>query len=95
MTYEEAVEKVNEHFRLAYKKTLDDLEISDVPGYWNDKEAKIHTNHPLNNCIGNQGVPFKLSYTYIDPCRDHRGRFASQSRTWKVIYDKEKGKIEI
>jgi hypothetical protein len=63
---------------------MSELEISEVPGYWRDKEAKIHKGHPLHGCIGCM-KPFKATYVYFDKNRDEKGRFASPYRTWKTI----------
>lgn len=78
-TINEARERVREHFWLYYKVKLEDLEITSVPGYWQDKEAKKH--------IG--GKPFKATYKYLDPSRDEKGRFASPYRTWRILFEAE------
>lgn len=76
--------KVRESFKLRYRVDLDDLIISDVPGYWKDKEAKMHPGHPLHKCIGCEG-PFAATYTFFDPSRDLSGKFASPTRTWAIL----------
>jgi hypothetical protein len=69
--------------RIHYRKGLDEMEISDVPGYWRDKQPQMHTGHPLHGCLGCSG-PFRATYTYFDaPRRD--GRFASRTRTWAIL----------
>jgi hypothetical protein len=75
--------RVDEHMRLHYGVSLDDLEMSDVPGYWKDKEPRMHPNHPLHSCIGCNG-PFRATYTFHDTGRTN-GRFASRTRTWAVL----------
>jgi hypothetical protein len=74
---------VDSHMRLHYRKGLDEMEISDVPGYWRDREPKMHTGHPLHGCLGCSG-PFRATYTYYDSPRRY-GRFASRTRTWKIL----------
>lgn len=37
--------KVNEHMIIYYRKTLYELEISDVPGYWKDKDGWVYVYH--------------------------------------------------
>ena len=74
---------VDSHMRLHYRKGLDEMEISDVPGYWRDREPQMHTGHPLHGCIGYSG-PFRATYTYYDPPR-RDGRFASRTRTWAIL----------
>lgn len=74
---------VDFHMRLHYGKGLDEMEISDVPGYWRDKEPQMHTGHPLHGCLGCSG-PFRATYTYYDPPR-RDGRFASRTRTWEIL----------
>ena len=82
------VEKVNLHMKVRYGKSLDDMEISHVPGYWRDKEPQMHKGHPLHTCLG-CGEPFKATYTYFDPARSVDGRFASRTRTWRSIAESE------
>ena len=85
----DAYKRVDAWLYIKYGKHLNDLEISDVPGYWIDKEATMHPGHPLHTFIGCSG-PFKASYTYTDCIRDRNGRFASRTRTWKLIKDYER-----
>jgi hypothetical protein len=77
-------EKVSQHMKLYYNKSMSELEISEVPGYWRDLEPKKHNNHPLHGCIGCES-PFNATYVYHDKNRDENGRFASPYRTWKTI----------
>jgi len=86
---ENAYKRVDEWMYIKYGKHLKDLDISDVPGYWRDKEATMHPGHPLHTFIGCSG-PFKASYTYTDSIRDRNGRFASRTSTWKLIKDYER-----
>lgn len=76
-------QRVTAHMLLHYRVRLDDLEISDVPGYWRDKEPKIHPGHPLHGCLFNSG-PFQATYTFFDEPRLN-GRFASRTRTWRAL----------
>jgi hypothetical protein len=78
---------VDSHMRLHYRKGLDEMEISDVPGYWRDREPQMHTGHPLHGCLGCSG-PFRATYTYYDPPR-RDGRFASRTRTWAILANAE------
>ncbi|WP_414041497.1 hypothetical protein ACJU26_05395 [Acidithiobacillus sp. M4-SHS-6] len=80
--------RVDAHMRLHYQVSLDDLEIGDVPGYWQDKEPKIHAGHPLHGCLFCEG-PFVATYTYFDHWKDRRGRFASPTRTWKALRERK------
>jgi hypothetical protein len=85
----EAIERVREHMKRKYRVDLDDLVISDVPGYWKDKEPKMHKGHPLHRCLGCDG-PFCATYTYLDHPRDYTtGKFASPYRTWRILHNKE------
>lgn len=80
---EAACRRVSRHMKMKYGVSLDELDISDVPGYWKDREARMHPGHPLHGCLGCSG-PFKAAYTYFDPPREH-GRFASPTRTWAIL----------
>lgn len=74
---------VAQHMWTAYRKDIADLEITDTPGYWSDREPQMHPGHPLHGFLGCSG-PFKATYTYFDPPR-HNGRFASRTRTWAAL----------
>lgn len=71
------------HMRMKYRVEMQDIEITDTPGYWRDREPKMHPGHPLHGCIGCDG-PFRATYSYFDPPREH-GRFASPTRTWAAL----------
>jgi hypothetical protein len=75
--------RVAVHMRMKYRVEMQDIEITDTPGYWRDKEPKMHPGHPLHGCIGCDG-PFRATYTYFDPPRAH-GRFASPTRSWAAL----------
>lgn len=68
---------------MRYGVSMDDLELSDVPGYWRDREPKMHPGHPLHGCLGCRG-PFRATYTYFDEPRIN-GRFASPTRAWAAL----------
>lgn len=71
------------HMRLKYRVEMDEIEITDTPGYWQDIEPKMHPGHPLHRCIGCEG-PFRATYTYFDSPRI-AGRFVSITRTWAAL----------
>lgn len=75
--------RVDAHMRLWYRVSLADLEQTDIPGYWRDKEPRMHPGHPLHGCLGCDG-PFRATYTYFDPPRSG-GQFASTTRTWAAL----------
>ena len=75
-------EKVNDYMLLHYNVSVYDMDLSTTPGYWQDKQAKIHEGHPLHSCLSCQG-PFKATYTFFDSRKD--GKFLSPTRTWKRI----------
>jgi len=84
-TTAELVRRVDAHMRLHYRVSLDDLEMTDTPGYWKDKQPKMHPGHPLHSFLFCDG-PFRATYTYFDPPRIG-GRFASVTRTWAALRD--------
>ena len=81
-----AMERLRSHMRTYYNVDLDDLEITHVPGYWQDKEPKMHPGHPLHGCVFCEG-PFRATYRYLDPIRHSKGRFSSPYRTWRLLYE--------
>ena len=80
---EDAVRRVDAWMRLKYGIGLDQMDITSTPGYWQDKEPKMHLGHPLHVCALCFG-PFKATYTYFDPRREN-GRFVSRTRSWAAI----------
>jgi hypothetical protein len=80
-----AAERVAAHFATYYRVSMEDVEITETPGYWRDREAKMHPGHPLHGCLGNEG-PFKATYRYLDQPRVN-GRFASPTRTWRELFE--------
>ena len=83
------IQRVDSSMRMRYGIGLDAMEITDTPGYWRDKVAKMHRGHPLHGCLGCSG-PFKATYTYFDTRRD-RGRFVSPTKSWRTIRDSASG----
>ena len=77
------IQRVDSWMRLKYGIGLDDMEITDTPGYWQDKKPRIHRGHPLHSCLGCDGA-FRATYTYFDSHREH-GRFVSPARSWRII----------
>lgn len=82
--------RVASHMRMKYRVGLDEIEITDTPGYWRDKKPKMHPGHPLHSCLDCDG-PFRATYTYFDPSRE-RGQFVSPTRTWAALRDNPGGK---
>jgi hypothetical protein len=78
--------KVSEYFKWKYSINLKDLDITDTPGYWRDKETKMHPGHPLHGCMFCDG-PFKATYTYYDNFRGLDGKYQSRTSTWRKIYN--------
>lgn len=76
-------DRVAAHMRTRYGVDMADIEIADTPGYWRDKQPRMHPGHPLHGCVGCAG-PFRATYTYFDAPR-LGGRFASPTRTWAAL----------
>jgi len=62
----EAIERVRKYMWTRYHVSLDDIRITSTPGYWEDREPKIHAGHPLHGCLFCEG-PFRATYVYLDP----------------------------
>lgn len=69
--------------RIRYRVSLDDLEITEAPGYWQDRVGKVHPGHMLPSCCLCAG-PVLSTYTYFDSNRVG-GRFASPTRSWAAL----------
>lgn len=83
-TYEEAIKWVNDDFQMRYKKTLDDMVIEPVRGYWRQKEP----------CKGECGMghtqPLCHTYYFAQPGKGRNGRFLKPYRAWEVIRSERK-----
>lgn len=85
---EEIREQVDRSMRQRYRIGLDEMVTTSTPGYWQDKEPKLHIGHPLHNCMFCDG-PFKATYTFFDEGRLN-GRFVSPTASWKAIRESER-----
>ena len=92
MTYEKAIDNVKWHFKTYHGKSIDDYEITNIPGYWRAKEpcgGKHKCRAPIHGFMFNEG-PTKHTLYYAEPgLRDSKGRFISQFRAWKLIKEHE------
>jgi len=88
-----AKKRVNEYFLLHYKKKIEQLEISNVPGYWIDKKYCENCKHPLHGFLFNES-PLKHSYFYVQhEFRDKKGKFISPHKDWKTIFEQNNKEI--
>lgn len=76
--------KVDTYMWLYYGKRLDQLETTDVPGYWRDRDGCMYDKDCYFDCKKCKG-PYKSTYKYLDRGRDKRGRFESKYKTWKYL----------
>lgn len=76
-------QRVDQYMRLKYRMPLSEMEITSTPGYWQDKEPRMHRGHPMHSCLFCDG-PFRATYTYFDTPRVN-GKFASPTRTWQAM----------
>ncbi len=80
-------ERVEQHMQTYYRKSLDDLEITDTPGYWRDKKLcggreKCHAPiHQFIHCEG--GI--QHTYYFAEYGRDKKGRFLRPFRAWEEL----------
>jgi len=72
----ELYRRVDSYMRRKYRVSLDDLEPTNTPGYWRDKEPRMD---PLSS------KPFRFTYTYYDHQRGIKGRFDSRTKTWAEL----------
>lgn len=64
--------------------TINDLEISDTPGYWRLKKPCLgypQCRHPIHRCLFEEG-PTYHTISYFDTKRDETGRYISPYATW-------------
>lgn len=79
-----AARRVDIEFRCRFGKNLSDLEITNIPGWWRDKNLSRHPGFP---------VDYRASYRYLDPVRRPNGSFRGMFRTWQILWwaEVEKG----
>lgn len=90
-----AQKRLRHYLRLYHRATLDDVEITDVPGYWKRKlpcDGQGSCHSPIHWCLGNQGQ-IRHTISYQDEGRVN-GRFASPYRTWRTIKAHQQGTTE-
>lgn len=84
---EKAKERLSNFLKWNFHLALDDIEITDEPGYWREKEAcaglKGGCRNPLHGYLFNEG-PIYHTIQYLDPGRVN-GRFSSPYITWKIL----------
>lgn len=85
-----AEERVRSYLRLRHPDIqYEDLEISDVPGYWRIKipcDGKTGCRHPIHSCLFNE-YPSCHTISFRDENHTLDGKFASPYRTWKELHD--------
>lgn len=83
----DAIARVDQAFRQRYRSSISEFAISDVPGYWRHLVpcggASGGCREPVHGCVFSEG-PIYHTVSYFDVPRI-RGRFASPTRTWKLI----------
>lgn len=81
-------ERVAWHFRFYYRAAMEDVAITDTPGYWKYKQScggRGVCPAPIHACLFNEG-PIRHTLSYFDPGRDPRtGRWQSTTRTWRIM----------
>lgn len=82
---EDARSMLDLHLRIHYSLTADDVEISDVRGFWYIKElCDENCHHPIHGCLGCEGrIHHTISYKPFG--RDSKGRFLSCYRVWDAL----------
>lgn len=89
-----AEERFAHWLKLYHNLTPDQVEISPTRGYWTIKEkcgGAGRCRHAIHGCLFNE-KPTNHTVYYADEGRIN-GRFASQYRTWRELYDKEKNAL--
>jgi hypothetical protein len=96
--YEAAYKRVDDWMFLYYRKHLDDLEITDTPGYWREKEPcggrASGCRHPIHGCLFNSGATHHTVRFVELNCRGPDGRFISRHQSWRVLKEGDKGDLE-
>lgn len=73
-----AAERVDRHFRLIYRRSLDEYEISDIPGYWRLREPCTRCAPPARE--------HRHTASYYDDSKDPAsGQFVSPYQTWREL----------
>lgn len=95
MDVDEAKQKLIDYLNLYHRKvSIDDLIITDTPGYFRLKKkcgGRGICNNPIHTFLFNEGGIFH-TISFFDNARDKtNGRFISPYRTWETL--KESGAL--
>jgi hypothetical protein len=99
MEKEEAEKRLNNYLTMHYHKTIDDVVISSVRGYWKDKELCDITTcgSPLHGFMGcSSAVKHTYHFREYD-LRNKKGQIISPFRVWDTLNGKtmiEKGESQ-
>lgn len=89
MTVEEANKALEIHLKIYYSMTLDDVEITDVKGYWHMKKlCDENCHHPIHTCLGCKGR-MHHSIHFVQHYRNDKGQFRSPYLVWKVLHEEK------
>lgn len=90
LTTEEAENILARHLRIYHSLTLDDVEITDVKGYWRLKKLCDETcHHPLHTFLGNEErIHHTISCTEHG-VRNEKGQMVSPHRVWNALRKKK------
>ena len=85
ISVEEANEMLDSYLRLYHSLTVDDVEITNVRGYWVCKEPCDEScHHPIHGYLG-CGDRIRHTIAYKPRCRDAKGRFMSCYMVWGAL----------
>lgn len=88
LTLDDAKYKLEFFLKVNYNLSLNDIDISDVKGYWRIKKPCDNTcKHPIHSCLGNKGSTNHTIYFAEGGARDSNGHFLSPYRVWNIFYD--------
>ena len=94
MNIEIAKKMLNSHLMFNHSLTIDDVEITDVRGYWRTKElCDENCHHSIHGCLGcGDRTHHTISYTPYG--RDEKGRFLSCYRVWDALKEDSYNEVE-
>jgi len=90
LSVEEAEKFLENHLKIYHSLKPEDVEITDVKGYWQIKElCDVNCSHPIHTCLGCQD---RMHHTihFVQYGRNDKGQFKSPYLVWKVLHDNQR-----
>ena len=95
LTVEEAEKFLESYLKLYHSLTPDEVEITDIKGYWRIKKlCDTDCHHPIHLCLGCKDRMHHTIY-FTQHHRNDKGQFKSPHIVWKVLHKDKNKNMEV